>query len=64
MTDAEEQFSHLKTRFTNLNVVGVSSQRLSVTVEGEEESSCGHVFSAAVHEFEKGKTDLLWVHLK
>ena len=63
VTDAEEQFSQLKTRFTNLNVVGVSSQRLSVTVEGEEESSCGHVFSAAVHEFEKGKTDLLWVHL-
>ena len=63
VTDAEEQFSHLKTRFTNLNVVGVSPQCLSVTVEAEEESSCGHVLSAAIHEFEKGKTDLLWVHL-
>jgi hypothetical protein len=63
VTDGEEQFSHLKTRFTNLNVVGVSPQRLQAPVEGEEESSCGHVFGAAVYEFEKGKTDLLWVHL-
>ncbi|MGI9459160.1 MAG: hypothetical protein ACR2NF_04110, partial [Pirellulales bacterium] len=63
VTDAEEQFSHLKTRFTNLNVVGVSPQCLPVTVEAEEESSCEHVLSAAIHEFEKGKTDLLWVHL-
>ena len=63
VTDAEEQFSDLKTRFKNLNVVGVAPQCVPVTVEAEEESSCGHVLSAAIHEFEKGKTDLLWVHL-
>gem|GEM_PF-382656 len=63
VTDAEEQFSDLKTRFANLNIVGVAPQCVPETVEAEDESSCGHVLSAAVHEFEKGKTDLLWVHL-
>ena len=63
VTDAEEQFSDLKTRFKNLNVVGVAPQCVPVTVEAEEESSCGHVLRTAIHEFEKGKTDLLWVHL-
>ena len=63
VTDAEEQFSDLKTRFENLNVVGVAPQCVPVTVEAEEESSCGHVLRTAIHEFEKGKADLLWVHL-
>ena len=63
VTDAEEQFSDLVSQFSNLNVVRVAPQRLSVTVEAEEESSCGRVLSAAVSEFEKGKTDLLWCHL-
>ena len=63
VTDAEEQFSDLKTRFENLNVVGVAPQCVPVTVEAEEESSCGHVLRTAIQEFEKGKADLLWVHL-
>ena len=63
VTDAEEQFSDLKTRFENLNVVGVAPQCVPVTVEAEEESSCGHVLRTAIHEFKKGKADLLWVHL-
>ena len=63
VTDAEEQFSDLKSRFKNLNVVGVAPQCVPVTVEAEEESSCGHVLRTAIHEFEKGKADLLWVHL-
>ncbi len=63
VTDVEEEFSDLKTRFANLNVVGVTPQCVPETVEAEEESSCGHVLRAAIHEFEKGKVDLLWVHL-
>jgi hypothetical protein len=63
VTDAEEQFSDLMSQFSNMKVVGIAPQRLSVTVAAEEESSCGRVLGAAVHEFEKGQTDLLWCHL-
>ena len=63
VTDAEEQFSGLASQFSNMKVVSIAPQRLPVTVEAEEESSCGRVLSAAVCEFEKGKTDLLWCHL-
>ena len=63
VTDAEEQFSDLKTLFPTLNVVGVAPQCVPVTVEAESESSCGHVLRTAIHEFEKGTADLLWVHV-
>ncbi|MBT6458687.1 MAG: hypothetical protein HOK57_02575, partial [Planctomycetaceae bacterium] len=63
VTDAGDQFSGLSSQFSNMNVVSIAPQRLSVTVDEEEKSSCGRVVSAAVHEFEKGKTDLLWCHL-
>ena len=63
VTDAEEQFSHFKTQFPNLTVVGVAPQCPQTTVSAEEESSCGQVLSAAIDEFKKSKADLLWVHL-
>ncbi len=63
VTDAGDQFSGLSSQFSNMNVVSIAPQQLPVTVETEEKSSCGRVVSAAVHEFEKGKTDLLWCHL-